>query len=231
MASVDHRVVLVVARLPDRPHLAFRPDTPADRELYKALQVGDFDRWSAVSTTQIEQAGQQELLNWFIVQGAARARQMKPDWSTFVETYCFNSTRCSRYGRPATKRCRHRPRSSSHCRRDESDVLMTTQLRRYELFEDAMDGFLSWFPSVIAPRQQYGFEVLFAYANRERNEFTWAVRHRGDFETAELDAVPDRAAAFADQPARVKEAHIFIVEEILGPSAIHTIPPNPLETA
>ena len=70
-----------------------RPDTRADRELYEALTVGDFDRWERTTTNEIEHAGQQEVLNWFALMGAARELAATLSWSTFVETWIFNSNK------------------------------------------------------------------------------------------------------------------------------------------
>jgi hypothetical protein len=70
------------------------PDTASDRVLYDALAAGDFKRWEATTTAQIEDAGQQEVLNWFALAGAARDLGLGgPTWSTFVETWCFNSNK------------------------------------------------------------------------------------------------------------------------------------------
>jgi hypothetical protein len=70
------------------------PDTASDRELYDALAVGDFDRWEKTTTADIEDAGQQEVLNWFCLMGAAREHGLgAPSWSTFIDTWCFNSNK------------------------------------------------------------------------------------------------------------------------------------------
>ena len=70
------------------------PDTTSDRALYEALAAGDFDRWEKTTTADIEDAGQQEVLNWFCLMGAARELGLgPPSWSTFVETWCFNSNK------------------------------------------------------------------------------------------------------------------------------------------
>ncbi len=70
------------------------PDTPSDRALYDALSVGDFDTWEKTTTADIEDAGQQEVLNWFCLMGAARELGLgAPSWSTFVDTWCFNSNK------------------------------------------------------------------------------------------------------------------------------------------
>jgi hypothetical protein len=70
-----------------------RPDTAADRDLYDALIAGDFARWEKATTAEIERAGQQEVLNWFALAGAAREISAAPSWSTFVETWVFNSNK------------------------------------------------------------------------------------------------------------------------------------------
>ena len=70
-----------------------RPDTAADRDLYEALVAGDWARWAKTTTADIEHAGQQEVLNWFALAGAARELGAAPAWSTFVETWVFNSNK------------------------------------------------------------------------------------------------------------------------------------------
>jgi hypothetical protein len=70
------------------------PDTASDRALYDALASGDFERWEQTTTADIEDAGQQEVLNWFCLAGAARELGLgAPSWSTFVDTWCFNSNK------------------------------------------------------------------------------------------------------------------------------------------
>jgi len=70
-----------------------RPDTAADRRLYDAMTAGDFATWAATTTTEIENAGQQEVLNWCPLAGAARELGAHLSWSTFVETWVFNSNK------------------------------------------------------------------------------------------------------------------------------------------
>ena len=72
-----------------------RPDTPADRRLYDALTTADFGLWEKTTTADIEHAGQQEVLNWFALLGAARelGSSLSLSWSTFVETWVFNSNK------------------------------------------------------------------------------------------------------------------------------------------
>ena len=95
--------------------------------------------------------------------------------------------------------------------------MATVQLRRYELVPGEADAFAAWFPGLVPAREKYGFTILFAYLDRENNEFVWAVSHEGDFEAAveEYNASPERAAVFAGQPKRVAELHLSWVESVL----------------
>jgi hypothetical protein len=70
-----------------------RPDTVADRALYRALVDADFATWEGVSTDEVVHAGQQEVLNWFALMGAARELGADLAWSEFVETWIFNSNK------------------------------------------------------------------------------------------------------------------------------------------
>jgi Catalytic LigB subunit of aromatic ring-opening dioxygenase len=71
-----------------------RPDTPSDRAHYDALVAGNYAYWENTTTTSIEDAGQQELLNWFALFGAARELGLGgPSEHTFNETQCFNSNK------------------------------------------------------------------------------------------------------------------------------------------
>lgn len=100
--------------------------------------------------------------------------------------------------------------------------MRTVQLRRYEMADGVMDEFLEWFDTKLLPvRRQYGFELLFAVADRERNEFVWAVGHDADdFEAAmkTYNDSPERAAAFEGQPNRVKQMHLSIVDVVHAPA-------------
>jgi hypothetical protein len=69
------------------------PDTPADRRLYDALVDGDLTTWEKYTTDEIVHAGQQEVLNWFALAGAARELCATLAWHTFVETWVFNSNK------------------------------------------------------------------------------------------------------------------------------------------
>jgi hypothetical protein len=70
-----------------------QPDIAQDRELYDALLNRDFDRWRSTSLKQIEESGEQELLNWFALAGAVKTLDLPCVWSDFVETHLFNSSK------------------------------------------------------------------------------------------------------------------------------------------
>lgn len=97
--------------------------------------------------------------------------------------------------------------------------MVAVQLRRYEVIPGELDALVEWFPTVVAARQKYGFSVPFAFADREHNEFVWAVSHDGDFDAAleVYNASPERAKAFEGVPTRVAEAHVTMVEPVIGP--------------
>ena len=68
------------------------PDVPADRALYDALETGDYAKWHAYKTDQIEESGQHEVLNWFCLLGAMEALGRKPDKAVFSrENWAFVS--------------------------------------------------------------------------------------------------------------------------------------------
>lgn len=94
----DHRVALIAssswshAFLCDRT-FRMRPDTPSDRLLYETMVANDFDALADLSLTDVEAAGQQEVLNWFTLWGAMQQADCGLEWSSFVETNVFNSNK------------------------------------------------------------------------------------------------------------------------------------------
>jgi hypothetical protein len=71
-----------------------RPDLDSDRRLYQALAGGDYEAWHNVDLAAIEDAGQQELLNWFCLVGAMDELARRPTHAELVETFAFNSNKC-----------------------------------------------------------------------------------------------------------------------------------------
>ena len=70
-----------------------RPDTERDRSLYAAMVNRDYGHWRSTSLKEVEDAGQQEVLNWWTLLGAMEALGAKLEWSDFIETHIFNSNK------------------------------------------------------------------------------------------------------------------------------------------
>jgi hypothetical protein len=70
------------------------PDLEADRQRFTELQAADYEAWRQVSTAAIEEAGQQELLNWMCLAGAMEVLGRKPEILDYIETYILNSDKC-----------------------------------------------------------------------------------------------------------------------------------------
>jgi hypothetical protein len=86
----------------------------------------------------------------------------------------------------------------------------SVQLRRYAIKPGEMEPFLAAIRAAFDVREQYGFGVAFALIDDERNEFTWAVTHDGDFAAAESEyyASPERAALPANPADHIAEMHV-----------------------
>ena len=98
--------------------------------------------------------------------------------------------------------------------------MSTVQLRRYEFEPGRLAGFLAWFPALVPVRERYGFRLLFALADTERETFTWAVAHDGDeaaFTAAEAtyNDSPERAEVFATFPAGIARSEIGFADDVL----------------
>lgn len=70
-----------------------RPDTESDQRLYDALVTGDFEAWKQVTSREVVEAGQHEMLNWFCLLGAVSELGLKLEWSDLVVTEIFNSNK------------------------------------------------------------------------------------------------------------------------------------------
>lgn len=94
--------------------------------------------------------------------------------------------------------------------------MTTTQLRRYTIAPGRMDDFIAWWRSLIEPRAQFGFRLVFAYADDEHDEFVWAVAHDGDLDAAEAEymASPERAEVWKTNPNVVTNAVVAKVRTI-----------------
>jgi hypothetical protein len=94
LAASPWRVALIAssswshAFLTGKNHYLY-PDLESDRSRFEELRDGRLSLWRNLSTAQVEDAGQQELLNWVCLAGAMDALGRKPDWVDLVETYIF----------------------------------------------------------------------------------------------------------------------------------------------
>lgn len=73
--------------------------------------------------------------------------------------------------------------------------MAATELKRYQITPDGWEGFLDVWRRIVAVRRRHGFGILFAFADRERNMFTWAIDHDGDFDAA--------AKSYYEDPERI----------------------------
>lgn len=73
-------------------HCWLYPDVEADQARFRELASGRFDRWAELSLAEIEEAGQQEFLNWICLAGAmTELGYGAPEVIDYLETYIFNS--------------------------------------------------------------------------------------------------------------------------------------------
>src|SRR6185312_11506744 len=70
------------------------PDNAGDRARFDELASGKVARWRDLTTTQIEDAGQQEFLNWVCLGGAMHALGREPVIVDYIESWIFNSDKC-----------------------------------------------------------------------------------------------------------------------------------------
>jgi hypothetical protein len=76
------------------------PDTPSDERMYEALRTGDYDVWRNTTGRAVEDAGQQEILNWMCLAGALKELGRKDFDTDFVSTWIFNSSKAFLVSQP-----------------------------------------------------------------------------------------------------------------------------------
>ncbi|MEO8723760.1 MAG: hypothetical protein ABI395_09615 [Sphingobium sp.] len=106
LAESPYRAALVAssswshAFLTKKTHYLW-PDIPADRTLFEAMVNRDYDVWRNYTSAQIEDSGQQEVLNWSCLVGAMSALgRGDPDMTAFMETWIFNSCKAFLISKP-----------------------------------------------------------------------------------------------------------------------------------
>jgi len=60
---------------------------------FERVRAGDYDAWRSTPLKAVEDAGQQEVLNWFALAGAMAELGARLEWCEFVETHVFNSNK------------------------------------------------------------------------------------------------------------------------------------------
>ncbi|MCW2667727.1 MAG: hypothetical protein JWN57_2689, partial [Frankiales bacterium] len=84
-----------------RKNYFLHPAHEADRRLFRALEEGDYATWRDTPLAEIEENGQQELLNWFCLMGAmAELGRDTPDHAEFIESSIMNSNKVIAVYRP-----------------------------------------------------------------------------------------------------------------------------------
>ena len=76
------------------------PDVKSDRERFEEFRDGNYEAWRGLSTADIEDAGQQEMLNWMCLAGAMSELERTPEIVEFVQTYVHNSSKCLAVAKP-----------------------------------------------------------------------------------------------------------------------------------
>jgi len=77
------------------------PDLESDRKMLADLRANNYKAWRDVPLAQMEQAGQQEVLNWTCLAGAMDELHYKTEILDWVETWAFNAPKCLAVFRPA----------------------------------------------------------------------------------------------------------------------------------
>ena len=70
------------------------PDLEADRALLEHLKRGDYLKWKDIQLDEVEQSGQQEVLNWFCLVGAMSELGYQMELLEWAETWTFNAPKC-----------------------------------------------------------------------------------------------------------------------------------------
>ena len=68
------------------------PDIESDRARLEELARGDYMAWKSLTTSQIEDAGQHEILNWICLAGAMHEMGCKTTHSELIETWICGAT-------------------------------------------------------------------------------------------------------------------------------------------
>ena len=98
LAKSPHRVAVMASSGWSHAFLTAKkkflaPDTASDRRMYEALVNLDFDAWRNLTGKEVEDAGQQEILNWLPLLGLLSELGQKPTETGLLDTWIFNSSK------------------------------------------------------------------------------------------------------------------------------------------
>jgi hypothetical protein len=98
LRETDKRVALIASASWSHAFLNdidwhLRPDTDSDRRMYDYMVKRDFAALESITTKEIVDAGEHEMLNWFCMFGAVQELDLRLQWSDFVQTEVFNSNK------------------------------------------------------------------------------------------------------------------------------------------
>jgi len=76
------------------------PDRETDMVRLRQVDEGREEEWKTMTLAEVEDSGQQELLNGVCVAGAMNELKQKSEVLEYLETYIFNSGKCLAVYRP-----------------------------------------------------------------------------------------------------------------------------------
>src|SRR5499427_3426113 len=99
LAASPYRVALIASSSWSHAFLSPKngylwPDHEGDRLLFDAVSRGDYGVWRQRSLSEMEYAGQHEMLNWMALIGAMEALDRRPVIQDYMETYILASDKC-----------------------------------------------------------------------------------------------------------------------------------------
>ena len=70
------------------------PDVESDRRRFAELKAGNYLAWRDLTLAEIEDAGENEILNWLPLAGAMYETKQQPSYCEFMESWLMNSCKC-----------------------------------------------------------------------------------------------------------------------------------------
>jgi hypothetical protein len=94
------------------------------------------------------------------------------------------------------------------------------QLREYRIQDGQMDAWIAgWTTGVVPLRQEFGFQVIGAWVDRQNDRFVWLVGYTGadgfDAANERYYASPKRAALRPEPSELIEEARKVMVDAVL----------------